>query len=115
MLALKLQSGDLLERAGGAHIGLHTACRDDPDGEGGGNPCPVVFGAESLSDGELLALAAGFGHETAFVVPATGDADGAEIRLTHALRIFGQQSGAMARRGHDPGRAAAREFSLVDQ
>jgi len=45
------------------------------DGPGGGNPCPVVFGADGRPDEELQAEAAGFGAETVFVLPpqSTGD------------------------------------------
>jgi PhzF family phenazine biosynthesis protein len=50
------------------------------DGPGGGNPCPVVFGAEELADAELQVMAAEFGHETAFVLPPSGDAD---VRLRY--------------------------------
>jgi PhzF family phenazine biosynthesis protein len=47
-----------------------------PDGPGGGNPCPVVFGADAARDDELQAAAAAFRHETAFVLAprAGGDA-----------------------------------------
>ncbi len=36
----------------------------------GGNPCPIVFGGEQLSDAQMQTLAAGFGAETAFVLPS---------------------------------------------
>ena len=39
------------------------------DGEGGGNPCPVVVGADAWTPDEMRAAAEGFGHETAFVLP----------------------------------------------
>lgn len=43
------------------------------DGPGGGNPCPVVFGADGLPDGKLQASAARFGAETVFVLePRSG-------------------------------------------
>ena len=44
---------------------------------GGGNPCPVVIGAERWTDDEMRSLAAEFGEETAFV---QYDPDGA-LRL----------------------------------
>jgi trans-2,3-dihydro-3-hydroxyanthranilate isomerase len=46
------------------------------DGPGGGNPCPVVFGAEGWSDEEMRAAAAGFGHETCFVLPPSASGPG---------------------------------------
>jgi trans-2,3-dihydro-3-hydroxyanthranilate isomerase len=47
------------------------------DGAGGGNPCPVVFGAGGWDDAAMQAAAAAFGHETCFVLdpPAAGAAD----------------------------------------
>ena len=53
------------------------------DGPGGGNPCPVVFGAEGWSDEEMRAAAAGFGHETCFVLPPSSPASGAAARLRY--------------------------------
>jgi len=50
------------------------------DGPGGGNPCPVVFDAGGLADAQLQAMAARFGHETAFVLPPSDDAD---VRLRY--------------------------------
>jgi trans-2,3-dihydro-3-hydroxyanthranilate isomerase len=41
------------------------------DGEGGGNPCPVVFGADGWTDAQMQAAAAAFGHETCFVLDPT--------------------------------------------
>jgi PhzF family phenazine biosynthesis protein len=38
------------------------------DGDGGGNPCPVVFGAEGWDGERMRAAAARFGHETCFVL-----------------------------------------------
>jgi predicted PhzF superfamily epimerase YddE/YHI9 len=46
------------------------------DGEGGGNPCPVVFGAGDWETGRMQELAARLGHETAFVLR-----DGDRVRL----------------------------------
>jgi PhzF family phenazine biosynthesis protein len=46
-----------------------------PDGLGGGNPCPVAFDADALSDEEMQAAAAEFGFETAFVLRARGGTD----------------------------------------
>ncbi|MCW2495918.1 PhzF family phenazine biosynthesis protein [Jatrophihabitans sp.] len=48
------------------------------DGTGGGNPCPVVFDFAGPTE-QMQAMAAGFGVETVFVLPATGEAD-AELR-----------------------------------
>lgn len=38
--------------------------------ENGGNPCPVTFGAEKLTDEELLAMAKEFDMECLFIVPS---------------------------------------------
>jgi len=51
------------------------------DGAGGGNPCPVVFGADDWTDAQLQAAAAAFGHETCFVLDPT--ADEALVRLRY--------------------------------
>jgi trans-2,3-dihydro-3-hydroxyanthranilate isomerase len=45
------------------------------DGDGGGNPCPVVFGADAWPAETMRELAAGYGEETGFVLAASGDAD----------------------------------------
>ena len=50
------------------------------DGPGGGNPCPIVFGAAQWSDEEMRAAAEGFGHETAFVLPPVA---GGDVRLRY--------------------------------
>ncbi|MGH8961332.1 MAG: PhzF family phenazine biosynthesis protein [Jatrophihabitantaceae bacterium] len=50
------------------------------DGPGGGNPCPVVFGADEQSDEELQAQAVGFGAETVFVLPQQS---GGDVRLRY--------------------------------
>jgi PhzF family phenazine biosynthesis protein len=42
----------------------------------GGNPCPIVIDAAALSEADMQGIAADYGHESGFVVPATtGDAD----------------------------------------
>ena len=48
---------------------------------GGGNPCPIVFGAAVLRDEEMQVLAARFGHETAFVLPSTRKGCVARLRF----------------------------------
>jgi trans-2,3-dihydro-3-hydroxyanthranilate isomerase len=48
--------------------------------EGGGNPCPVVLGADGWETARMQALAARFGHETAFVLPP---AAGGDVRLRY--------------------------------
>jgi PhzF family phenazine biosynthesis protein len=50
------------------------------DGPDGGNPCPVVLGARDWTTEHMRATAAEFGHETAFVLPAT---DGGDVRLRY--------------------------------
>src|ERR1700759_4351348 len=50
------------------------------DGEAGGNPCPVVFDADELETVQMQALAAGFGHETAFILAPR---DGGDVRLRY--------------------------------
>jgi predicted PhzF superfamily epimerase YddE/YHI9 len=52
------------------------------DGEGGGNPCPVVFDFAGSTQ-QMQTMACDFGVETVFVLPAAvpEDADGdAELR-----------------------------------
>ena len=39
------------------------------DGPGGGNPAPVVLNADGMTDEEMRAVAASYGHEAAFVLP----------------------------------------------
>jgi PhzF family phenazine biosynthesis protein len=42
----------------------------------GGNPCPIVVDAAALSDADMQGIAADYGHESGFVLPARrGDAD----------------------------------------
>ncbi|MCW2996373.1 MAG: PhzF family phenazine biosynthesis isomerase [Conexibacter sp.] len=50
------------------------------DGEGGGNPCPVVFGADDWSTERMRAAAAELGHETCFVLEPES---GADVRLRY--------------------------------
>jgi PhzF family phenazine biosynthesis protein len=38
-------------------------------GPGGGNPAPIVAAAAGLSDADMRAVAAAYGHESAFVLP----------------------------------------------
>ena len=54
------------------------------DGPGGGNPCPVVFGAGAWDDTQRRAAAAAFGHETCFVLDPPPGGGGAAV----ALRYF---------------------------
>jgi len=42
----------------------------------GGNPCPIVVDAAALSEADMQGIAAEYGHESGFVLPATSsDAD----------------------------------------
>jgi PhzF family phenazine biosynthesis protein len=54
------------------------------DGPGGGNPCPVVFGVDAEPTEQLQARAAGFGAETAFVLPAK---QGGDVRLRYFVPL----------------------------
>jgi trans-2,3-dihydro-3-hydroxyanthranilate isomerase len=45
------------------------------DGPGGGNPCPVVFGAEGWTPEQMQRRAGQFGAETVFVLPAEHGGD----------------------------------------
>ena len=38
-----------------------------PRGAAGGNPCPLVTGARDLTAGQMQAVAAHYGHESAFI------------------------------------------------
>jgi PhzF family phenazine biosynthesis protein len=49
------------------------------DGRGGGNPCPVVLDADDWTVDQMQAAAAGFGHETCFVL-APDDPAAADVR-----------------------------------
>jgi PhzF family phenazine biosynthesis protein len=51
-----------------------THCVAFADGPGGGNPCPVVRGADGWTDAQMQAAAAAFGHETCFVLASGSDA-----------------------------------------
>jgi PhzF family phenazine biosynthesis protein len=52
------------------------------DGAGGGNPCPVVFGADGWDAERMRAAAARFGHETCFVL-APQDGVEADVRYRY--------------------------------
>ena len=52
------------------------------DGEGGGNPCPVVAGADGWDTEAMQAAAAAFGHETGFVLEPEPGVD-ADVRLRY--------------------------------
>ncbi|WP_325170275.1 PhzF family phenazine biosynthesis protein [Cupriavidus respiraculi] len=41
----------------------------------GGNPVPLVADAQAMTGADMQAIAAAYGHESAFVLPAGGDAD----------------------------------------
>jgi PhzF family phenazine biosynthesis protein len=56
---------------------MATVFADGPDG---GNPCPVVLGAQDWTTERMRARTAEFGHETAFVLPAT---EGGDVRLRY--------------------------------
>ncbi len=45
------------------------------DGPGGGNPAPVMVDATGLTDADMRAIAAAYGHESVFVLPPPGDSD----------------------------------------
>jgi PhzF family phenazine biosynthesis protein len=44
-------------------------------GPGGGNPAPVVLDAAGLSDADMRAVAAAYGHESVFVLPPPDHSD----------------------------------------
>lgn len=50
--------------------------------QGGGNPCPVVLHGERLTDKEMLAIAARYGEEAAFLLPSSM---GGDIRIRYFL------------------------------
>ncbi|WP_445149106.1 PhzF family phenazine biosynthesis protein [Baekduia sp. Peel2402] len=52
------------------------------DGPSGGNPCPVVLDADDWTTDLMQAAAAGFGHETCFVL-APDDPDAADVRYRY--------------------------------
>jgi trans-2,3-dihydro-3-hydroxyanthranilate isomerase len=43
-----------------------------PSGTQGGNPCPLVTDARGLTAGQMRAVAAHYGHESAFVTSVSG-------------------------------------------
>jgi len=45
------------------------------DGPGGGNPAPITLDAENMTGEEMRALAAFYGHEAAFILPASPGCD----------------------------------------
>ena len=56
-------------------------------GPGGGNPAPIVADAAGLSDSDMRAIAAAYGHESAFVLPPpVGSA--CDLALRFLLRRF---------------------------
>ncbi|RQR71605.1 PhzF family phenazine biosynthesis isomerase [Burkholderia sp. Bp9012] len=61
--------------------GMHFV-RVFPAGQGGGNPAPVVLDADSLSADEMMAIAARYGHESAFVCAPR------DTGSTYRLRFF---------------------------
>jgi PhzF family phenazine biosynthesis protein len=50
------------------------------DGPGGGNPAPVVLGADAMTDQQMQDVARDSGHESAFVLPAP-EGSAADIAL----------------------------------
>jgi trans-2,3-dihydro-3-hydroxyanthranilate isomerase len=54
------------------------------DGPGGGNPCPVVLGADTWTTDRMQQLAASFGFETAFALPSEA---GADVRLRYFVPL----------------------------
>ena len=64
-----------------------------PDGSGGGNPAPIVVDAAGLSDADMRAVAAAYGHESAFVLPPpSGSACDFELRFfvpNHEMEMCG--------------------------
>lgn len=49
---------------------------------GGGNPCPIVLDARSMTARQMQAVASSHGHESAFLLPAEAD------HAVHRLRYF---------------------------
>lgn len=68
-------------------------------GPGGGNPAPVVFGADDLSPDAMMAIAARYGHESAFVCRATDPCHAFRLRFfvpAHEMEMCGHATlGAM--------------------
>lgn len=54
------------------------------DGPGGGNPCPVVFGAQDWSTERMRQRAERLGHETVFVLPPRA---GGDVRLRYFVPL----------------------------
>ncbi|MBN3776399.1 PhzF family phenazine biosynthesis protein [Burkholderia sp. Ac-20345] len=63
------------------HGDLHFV-RVFPAGPGGGNPAPVVLDADAMSADEMKAIAARYGHESAFVCAPSNTAN------AYCLRFF---------------------------
>lgn len=53
-----------------------------PEGQRGGNPAPVVLDADAMSADEMKAIAASYGHESAFVCAPR------DVANTYRLRFF---------------------------
>lgn len=69
---------------------LHTSVF--ADGPGGGNPCPVVLDADSLTAGQMRSMAAGWNHETAFVSGLDTTANRLRLRFfvpNHEMEMCG--------------------------
>ncbi|VVE75244.1 PhzF family phenazine biosynthesis protein [Pandoraea sputorum] len=68
-------------------------------GAGGGNPAPVVFDADSLSSDDMMAIAARYGHESAFVCRASDPRNTVRLRFfvpAHEMEMCGHATlGAM--------------------
>ena len=68
-------------------------------GAGGGNPAPVVFDADGLSSGEMMAISARYAHESAFVCKASDPRHTARLRFfvpAHEMEMCGHATlGAM--------------------
>ncbi|KAL1407798.1 hypothetical protein Q8F55_007233 [Vanrija albida] len=63
-----------------------------PSGAGGGNPCPIVTDAAGLSDADMKALSARYGHEASFILPPADPANLARIRYfvpAHEMEMCG--------------------------
>lgn len=59
-----------------------------PRGAAGGNPCPVVADAAELTAGQMQAIAAHYGHESAFVTSLSGSAAGLRYFVPrHEMRM----------------------------
>jgi PhzF family phenazine biosynthesis protein len=59
-----------------------------PRGAAGGNPCPLVTGARELTDGQMRAIAAHYGHESCFVTGLCGSAVGLRYFVPrHEMRM----------------------------